>query len=213
MNSSPTKSKSGIKSSEDPRSGPSRKPSKNSHSKQVGDPRKHVHGPGCNHGHDICEIAIRKYAAADFMELTAVWKASDIKLNDTDTSRAIEQSFKRNGNCYRIFVAEAKTMDADDNVEIGKPRIAGGVVITFDGHHAYVYHLAVHPEFRNVGLGRALLDTCERQAKLWGARHMRLTARMDSSRAAAHRIYKATGWSVDDAVCVYRKMLKTPKGL
>ena len=52
-----------------------------------------------------------------------------------------------------------------------------------------MYHLAVDPEFRMAGVGRVLLETCEQQAKLWGARHMRLTSLIDDCRIAARRTF------------------------
>ena len=98
-------------------------------------------------------------------------------------------------------------IDQRNHQPIGKPRLAGGVITTFDGHRAYVYHFAVHRDFRGMGLGRALLETCERQAKFWEARHLRLTARVDGSRAAARKLYQALGWVRDNSICTYGKTL------
>jgi ribosomal protein S18 acetylase RimI-like enzyme len=180
--------------------GVEKKPQRNGH--------EHVHGPDCNHGHNlICELRIRQYKPQDFKALTAIWKAGDIALDDSDTAKSIDNNLKTFRNGYRLFVAEAQMIDQQANERVGKPRIAGGVVTTYDGHRVYVYHLAVHKEFRGVGLGRALLDTCERQAKLWGARHLRLSARTDSSRDAARKMYEAAGWERDESIRIYRKTL------
>jgi GNAT superfamily N-acetyltransferase len=169
---------------------------------------EHVHGPDCNHGpHMICEMHIRSYKSADFRQLTEIWRACDIKLDETDTAKALSQNMKRK-NSYNIFVAEAKFSEEHTKRAIGKPRLAGGIVVTFDGHRAYIYHFAVQEDFRGVGLGRALLETCEAQAKKWGAKHMRLSARTDPSRAVAHRIYETSGWTPDKTIWTYAKTLR-----
>ena len=182
---------------------PARAPQKNGAS-------AHTHGPHCCNGAGAgrlsCEVRIRLYVPQDFKALNAIWKAGDMALDDTDTAEAMAENLQRFKNSYRVFVAEAQMVQGR-NGAVGRRRLAGGVVTAFDGHRASVYHLAVHPEFRGVGLGRALLDTCERQAKIWGARHLRLTARTDASRAAARRMYAKAGWEVDSTICVYRKTL------
>lgn len=170
---------------------------------------EHVHGPHCNHNHDlICELRIRQYKPEDFQALTLTWKASDIALDETDSAKALAENLKRNKNGFRVFVAEAQMVEQKTNKPVGESQIAGGVIATQDGHRAYVYHLGVHPEFRSVGLGKALLEACEEQASLWGARHLRLTSRTDPSRKAARQLYKEMGWSVEEGVCIYKKTLK-----
>ena len=172
----------------------------------------HVHGPNCSHDHDlVCELRIRQYKPEDFKSLTVVWKDGDITLDETDTEKALAESIKRNKNGFRIFVAEAQMVNKKTNEPASEAMIAGGVIVTFDGHRAYVYHLAVHSEFRTVGLGRALLEACEQQAQLWGARHLRLTSRTDASRAPARKMYKEMGWAVDDAICTFKKTLSCKK--
>ena len=173
----------------------------------------HVHGPECDHGHghdhdQVCELRIRQYQPADYKALIGVWKAADIDLDDTDSLKAIEHNLKRNKNGYRIFVAEAQMVDARTNTPNGKPRLAGGVITTYDGRRAYIYHLAVHPDFRSVGLGQALLETCEHQAQLWEAKYLRLTARTNASRAAARKMYEESGWKADQSIWVYHKTLR-----
>jgi GNAT superfamily N-acetyltransferase len=169
---------------------------------------EHVHGPHCDHGpRMLCEMKIRPYKPTDFRELTEVWRACDIRLDESDTAKSLAANMKRKKS-YNIFVAEAKFFDEKTKRPIAKPRLAGGVVVTFDGHRSYIYHFGVHEDFRGVGLGRALLETSEAQAKRWGAKYMRLSARTDPSRAVAHRIYETSGWSPDKTIWTYGKKLK-----
>jgi len=169
----------------------------------------HQHdGHCCDHDHGpVCEMSIRRFKKEDFKGLQAAWKSGDIATDDTDSLRAIEKNLKERVNSYRVFVAEAQMLDAKSQRKQGESRVAGGVIVTFDGHRSFVYHLAVHVDFRGVGLGAALLKTCEQQAKLWGARHLRLSARVDDSRAPARAMYGENGWAVDKTIWIYRKTL------
>ena len=165
----------------------------------------HVHGPHCNHA--VCELRIRLFKTEDYKALKEIWRLGDIELDDTDSPAALAKNTERLPNGFRVFVAEAQELDHGDN-PTGKARVAGGVILTYDGKRAYIYHFAVHPDFRGHGLGKALLETCERQAALWGARHLRLTARNDRSREVAHRMYQAAGWTPTKALWIYNKALK-----
>ncbi|MGD0088441.1 MAG: GNAT family N-acetyltransferase [Planctomycetota bacterium] len=144
---------------------------------------------------------IRQYRNGDFAALAAVWKACDMDLDESDTAQAIARNQRRRRG-WRVFVVEPPGATG-----AGELRLAGGAIITFDGHRAYVYHLVVHPAFRDAGLGRLLLERCERQALAWGARHLRLTSRTDASRSAARRMYAAAGWRARKELWVYSKDL------
>jgi GNAT superfamily N-acetyltransferase len=154
-----------------------------------------------------CAFVIRPYRAADFKDLLALWKAGDISLDESDTARAYAENFKKRKDGWQIFVAEARWLNPVTRRPAGKARVAGGVILTFDGHRSYVYHFVVHADFRGLGLGRALLETCEQQAELWGARHLRLTARTDAARAVAHQLYESAGWNADRSLWVFKKDL------
>ena len=145
---------------------------------------------------------VRRYRSGDFEAMKAIWKACDMQLDETDTAQTLGGTLRRFRNSFRVFVIEAA------RAVCGKTHcLAGGAIMTFDGHRAYVYHLVVHPDFRDAGLGRVLLETCERQALAWGARHLRLTSRTDASRADARRMYEAAGWEARKELWVYSKDL------
>jgi GNAT superfamily N-acetyltransferase len=155
-----------------------------------------------------CDFTVRPYRCGDFKTLEAIWRAGEIALDETDTPQAFAENQKKRKDSWRIFVADVRITDRLTRRPVGKARLAGGLILTFDGHRAYVYHFVVHPDFRGLGLGRALLETCEQQAALWGARHLRLTARCDAARAVAHQLYESVGWRADKSVWVFRKDLQ-----
>jgi ribosomal protein S18 acetylase RimI-like enzyme len=174
----------------------------------------HSHGEGedCCHGpHLICEMHLRLFKAEDYKGLAATWKASGIETDETDSASAISKNLSENKNSFRIFVGEACLLDADSEKPVSKPTIAGGVILTHDGRRAHVYHLAVHPEFRGGGLGKALLEQCEGQAKMWGFNHLRMSVRANSGNPAAYKLCQSKGWSPIREYSVFEKTLAVAK--
>jgi len=162
-------------------------------------------GGGCGDSKYACEVELRQFRTEDYKQLRQVWLQSDIELDETDSAGAIEKALKAAGGRYRIFVAQAQVIDTEAKKPAGKPKIIGGVVVTFDGRRCWVYHLAVDPQYRNVGVGRALLELCERQAKLWGSKRLRLLVKLDPNSVPAQRLYIAGGWQPNKEVRLFSK--------
>jgi ribosomal protein S18 acetylase RimI-like enzyme len=68
---------------------------------------------------------------------------------------------------------------------------AASVMVGCDGHRGWVYYLAVAPERRRAGLGRALMDAAEAWLRARGAPKIQLMVREDN--AAALGFYEALG--------------------
>jgi ribosomal protein S18 acetylase RimI-like enzyme len=167
----------------------------------------HDHGDGEHAGPEL-EINVRPFRGEDYRELKAIWKSGEIVIDESDSLKALKENLTRRKNGFQLFVAEARAVDPHNGKSLSKGRIAGGVILTYDGHRAYIYHFAVHPDFRGVGLGQALLDCCEDQARAWGAKHLRLMSRTDPARAGARRLYAKAGWTRDDSLCQFKKELE-----
>ena len=177
-----------------------------------GNTHGHDHGDGecCDHDHGAdCEfeLAIRTYTPQDYRELKAIWKAGEIITDETDSAKALKENIEKRPNGFQVFVAEILAVDPKTGKPSGARSLAGGVIVTFDGHRAYIYHFAVHPDFRGVGLGGALIETCEHQARLWGAKHLRLMSRTDPAREGARRLYEKSGWKTEPALIQMKKDL------
>jgi len=172
----------------------------------------HDHGDGecCGHDHGAgCEfeLAIRPYKSEDYRELKAIWKQGEILIDETDSAKALKENLEKRANGFQVFVAEVIAVDPKTGKPSGARQLTGGVIVTFDGHRAYVYHFAVHADFRGVGLGAALIEQCEHQARLWGAKHLRLMSRTDAAREGARRLYENQGWKKETNLVQYKKDL------
>jgi ribosomal protein S18 acetylase RimI-like enzyme len=71
---------------------------------------------------------------------------------------------------------------------------SGSVMVGFDGHRGWVYYLAVAPEERRQGLGRALMEAAEAWLRVRGAPKIQLMVRAENVAAAG--FYSALGFAL-----------------
>ena len=92
------------------------------------------------------DIEYRTMEPADYDSVYALWKSCDgIGLNDVDDSReGIERYLLQNPKT--CFVAMQNN------------RIVGVVLAGHDGRRGFIYHLAVHQDFRRMGIARTLVE-------------------------------------------------------
>jgi ribosomal protein S18 acetylase RimI-like enzyme len=60
---------------------------------------------------------------------------------------------------------------------LGDSGLIGTVMVGYDGHRGWVYYLAVSPDHRNQGVGRALMESAENWLREHGARKLQLMVR------------------------------------
>ncbi len=90
---------------------------------------------------------IRKMLISDYDAVYSLWlSCKGMGLNDLDDSReGIMRFLKRNPDT--CFAAETES-----------GCIIGAIMAGNDGRRGYIYHTAVHPDYRNHGIGRALAE-------------------------------------------------------
>jgi ribosomal protein S18 acetylase RimI-like enzyme len=80
--------------------------------------------------------------------------------------------------------------------------LAGSVMAGFDGHRGWVYYLAVAPDRRRSGLGRALMAAAEEWLRARGAPKIQLMVRADNETALG--FYAALGMELQKVVTLGR---------
>ena len=91
-------------------------------------------------------MILRKMKLEDYDNVYALWMSCvGMGLNNLDDSRGgIEKFLNRNPDtCY---------------LAIEKDSIVGAIMVGNDGRRGYIYHTAVHPKYRNQGIGKALVE-------------------------------------------------------
>jgi ribosomal protein S18 acetylase RimI-like enzyme len=84
----------------------------------------------------------------------------------------------------------------------GEGGIIGSAMVGFDGHRGWIYYLAVAPEARRSGLGRALMAAAEGWLRAHGAPKLQLMVRCDNT--AALGFYETFGLTRQDVVVLGR---------
>ncbi len=114
--------------------------------------------------------------ADDKAAVVALWHACGLTRpwNDPEADFALAQG----GAASTVLVAREEG-------------VAGSVMVGFDGHRGWVYYLAVSPDQRRTGLGRALMAAAEDWLRARGAPKLQLMVREDN--AAALDFYEALG--------------------
>lgn len=92
-------------------------------------------------------MRIERFTTADCGEAYALWeKTEGVSLSGSDAPKQLRRFLTINAKTS--FVAK---MDK---------AIVGTVLCGNDGRRGYIYHLAVSPKYRKMGVGRKLIDHC-----------------------------------------------------
>jgi ribosomal protein S18 acetylase RimI-like enzyme len=113
-----------------------------------------------------------------------LWRQADATPSVTDTEEELRRAI--GDSPADVLVAEVAG------------RIVGSIIGTFDGWRGNIYRLAVHPDFRRQGLGRALVAEAEKRMAQKGAR--RITALVEWSHSWATGFWEAVGYPVDERI-------------
>ena len=91
-------------------------------------------------------------------------------------------------------------VDADED----EGTVVGTVMAGYDGHRRWVNYLAVAPEHRRRGLGRALMHEAQERLRRLGCPKVNLQIRGDNLEAIA--FYRRIGFSEDDVLSMGKRL-------
>lgn len=93
------------------------------------------------------EPVFREMVIQDYEEVITLWKTCEgIGLSAADSKENIARFLEQNPHQSFLSLCE--------------DRLAGAVLCGNDSRRGYLYHLAVHPDFRKKGIGRSLVERC-----------------------------------------------------
>jgi ribosomal protein S18 acetylase RimI-like enzyme len=82
--------------------------------------------------------------------------------------------------------------------------IAASAMVGHDGHRGWVYYVAVDPDHRQKGFGRAVMDAAEDWLRARGIAKLQLMVRPDNSKVQA--FYESIGYDEQERI-IYAKWL------
>ncbi len=129
---------------------------------------------------------------ADFEGVAALWEEVGMWPHIGEDRRWFERALSRNPECGFVW--------RDGG------RIIGAVIAGWDGFRGAIWHLAVHPDHRNRGLGSALLTAAEQRLREMGVFQINLMVYEENGSAEA--FYYRRGYE-RSPVKVLRKRFST----
>ena len=92
-------------------------------------------------------MQIRKMTITDYDEIYSLWlSCAGMGLNNLDdTKDGIARFLERNPETCFVALVDGS--------------IVGAIMVGTDGRRGYIYHTAVHPDYRKRGIAKALVDT------------------------------------------------------
>jgi ribosomal protein S18 acetylase RimI-like enzyme len=126
------------------------------------------------------ELKVRCATSADVAAVLEFWElAAENEDRPADSATAIERLIARDPEALLLV------LDGD--------RIAGSLIVGWDGWRCHLYRLAVSPDYRRRGIGHALLEAAERRFTAYGG--SRIDAMVLDSNEPAHALWSRAGYS------------------
>ncbi|MEJ5240700.1 MAG: GNAT family acetyltransferase [Anaerolineales bacterium] len=130
----------------------------------------------------------------DYEAVTDLWQRMEkgVRLGASDAPQEIEKKLQRDPDLFLVAEEEGQ--------------IIGSVIGGFDGRRGLIYHLAVHPAFRQRGIASRLMEEVETRLRAKGCLRAYLLVTTDNEEAM--RFYEKRGWERMDYVVIYGKDLR-----
>ena len=126
---------------------------------------------------------IRECGSAEAEALLALWQAAGTSPSVTDTITDIRRAIESSAS---VLVAEVDQ------------HIVGSLIATFDGWRGNIYRIAVHPDYRRRGIGRALVKEGEKCLAKLGVK--RITALVEEKYPWATAFWSDVGYEIEPGI-------------
>lgn len=140
------------------------------------------------------DIIISPFEMADYEEVIRLWEMCEgIGLSSADSPENISAYLERNPGMSFIARIEGK--------------ITGAVLSGHDGRRGFIHHLAVHPMFREKGIGRKMANECVSALEAAGIEKCHLF--IFTSNESGIKFWESTGWSMREDIGIMSRDLNT----
>lgn len=139
-------------------------------------------------------IELFPFTMCDYEEVIALWEMCEgIGLSSADSPEKLAGYLERNPGMS--FVAKNEEM------------ITGAVLCGHDGRRGFIHHLAVHPDFRKLGLGRMLAEKCVSALESEGIEKCHLF--IFKNNEPGIKFWEKTGWSTREDIGIMSRDLRS----
>jgi ribosomal protein S18 acetylase RimI-like enzyme len=141
-------------------------------------------------------MEIRPYAEADEEAVIRLWEWCGLTRPWNDPRKDIARKRAVRPDLFLVAAIDRE--------------IVGSVMAGYDGHRGWINYLAVAPEQRRHGWGRALMAEAERLLLASGCPKINLQVRGGNTEALA--FYGRIGFTVDDVVSLGKRLIPDEPG-
>ena len=135
-------------------------------------------------------LQIRPFAEGDEAQVVDLWARCGLLRPWNDPRKDIARKLRVQRELFLVGVAG--------------DRIAATVMAGYEGHRGWINYLAVDPDQRRGGLGRAIMAEAERLLAEVGCPKINLQVR--STNAKVIECYRAIGYGTDDVVSMGKRL-------
>ena len=136
---------------------------------------------------DRDSLCIRPCTFAEVAAVLELWREAGAVRSATDEPPVLQELLARDADA--LLVAEVDG------------RLIGSLIATWDGWRGHLYRLAVAHEFRQRGIGKALVSEGEERLRSKGAR--RISVLVLEAEKGANAFWQAVGYSLDRRIVRY----------
>ena len=138
------------------------------------------------------QIDYSEFKISNYQKVTSLWKSCEgIGLSCADSQDSMQAYLRRNPGMS--FVAKYQN------------EIVGAVLCGHDGRRGYLHHLAVHPAYRNLGIGRSLVERCVTALRQIGIQKCHLF--IFNKNIEGIRFWEKIGWSPRKDIGIVSKVI------
>ena len=137
-------------------------------------------------------MIVRPFRPADEEDVIAIWHQCDLLRPWNDPHKDIARKMKVRPDLFLVGELDG--------------RIIATVMAGYDGHRGWLYYLAVLPEHRRGGCGRAIVAEAQRLLCLEGCPKINLQVR--TSNKEVIEFYRQIGFAVDDVLSMGKRLEK-----
>jgi ribosomal protein S18 acetylase RimI-like enzyme len=134
-------------------------------------------------------VKIRHARYADIEPILALWREADAAPSVTDDATSIDRLIHRDRAAF--FVAEEEGA------------VVGTVIAGYDGWRGHLYRMAVHPDFRRRGYGRALVEEAVEHLGSIGCKRISALVLEDEEHAVG--FWSGVGFELQPEIARYTK--------
>jgi ribosomal protein S18 acetylase RimI-like enzyme len=143
-----------------------------------------------NASETLGQLAIAPITDADITGVIALWERCGLTRPWNDPSADIALA-RRRSNATILLGREGE-------------HITASAMVGHDGHRGWVYYVAVDPDRRGRGFGRAIMQAAEDWLRQAGMEKVQLMVRPENNKAQA--FYESTGYDEQERI-IYAKWL------